>query len=157
MSTEDHGPPTSGAPAAGTALTIVYWLLRLITAASLATDAYVHADLAPTYDAISKSVSQGDLFRLEAGLASLAALLVLVFPRRTTWALAFLIAGGGLALLLIYRYVNVGSIGPVPNMYEPVWFPEKTATTIAQAVATATALAGFAFALAQHQNVRRTH
>lgn len=102
-------------------------------------------------------MSQGDLFRLEAGLASLAALLVLVFPRRTTWALAFLVAAGGLALLLIYRYVNVGSIGPVPNMYEPVWFPEKTATTIAQAVATATALAGFVFALMQHQKARRTH
>lgn len=56
MNTQDHGPPISGGGlTAGTALIIVYWLLRVITAAGLATDAYVHADLAPTYDAISRA------------------------------------------------------------------------------------------------------
>ncbi len=160
MTSEDQRPPRFGGrfAAAGTAFIVVYWLLRAVTAAGLAIDAYVHADLAPTYDPVNKDISQGDLFRIEAGIASLAALLVLIYARRITWALAFLTAGGGLALLLIYRYVNVGSLGPVPNMYEPVWFPEKTATTIAQAVATATALAGLVFAVARHRrNRRRAH
>lgn len=157
MNTADQGPPTSGRGfAGGVSFLVAYGLLRVITAAGLAIDAYVTADLAPTYDPISKSISQGDLFRIEAGLASLAALLVLVFAWRVTWAFAFLTAGGGLALLLIYRYVNVGSLGPVPNMYEPVWFSEKTTSAIAQGVAAVTALAGFTLAFMRRREVRRS-
>jgi hypothetical protein len=142
-----HGTPT------GVVLVAVSWLLRVLTAAGLAIDAYVHADLAPDYDPIRKSVSQGELFRIEAALASLAALLILAYARRLTWLLALLTAGGGLAALLVYRYMNLGTLGPLPNMYEPVWFPEKTATAIAQAVATVTALGGLALAM----YLRRKH
>jgi hypothetical protein len=149
MSSENQGSQTPRGSAAtpGVLLVAVSWLLRLLTAAGLAIDAYVHADLAPAYDPIRKSVSQGDLFRLEAALASLAALLILAYARRVTWLMAVLTAGGGLAALLLYRYVNVGTIGPLPNMYDPVWFPEKTATAIAQGAATLTALAGLALAV----------
>lgn len=149
MSSVKQGPETQRrhVAAAGVVLVAVSWLLRVLTAAGLAIDAYVHADLASYYDPVRKSVSQGELFRIEAGLASLAALLILAYARRLTWVLAVLTAGGGLAALLVYRYVNVGALGPLPNMYEPVWFPEKTATTIAQAVATVTALGGLALAM----------
>jgi hypothetical protein len=34
--------------------------------------------------------------------------------------------------VLLYRYVDVGSIGPIPNMYEPVWFGEKTHSAYAE-------------------------
>jgi hypothetical protein len=120
-------------------------LLAVVTAAALAYDAYVHADLAGTYDAVKTSaVSQGDLFRVESGAAVLAALLVLFRPRRYTAAFAALVAGGGLAALLVYRYWNIGKIGPLPSMYEPAWYPEKTRTACAQAIAMGTALALFA-------------
>jgi hypothetical protein len=33
---------------------------------------------------------------------------------------------------VLYRYVDVGSIGPIPNMYEPAWFGEKTHSAIAE-------------------------
>ncbi|GGK08857.1 hypothetical protein GCM10011583_46150 [Streptomyces camponoticapitis] len=108
---------------------------RVLAAAALALDAYYHADLAPQYDAISEDISQGDLFRIEAGLSALAALLVLVWRRFLGDAFAWLVAAGGLALLLVYRYVNVGVLGPFPNMYEPLWFGEKQATVVVEAVA----------------------
>jgi hypothetical protein len=34
--------------------------------------------------------------------------------------------------VLLYRYVDVGAIGPVPNMYEPVWFGEKLHSAYAE-------------------------
>ncbi|MFE3600929.1 hypothetical protein ACFXP3_20980 [Streptomyces sp. NPDC059096] len=108
---------------------------RVLAAAGLAVDAYLHAHLADRYDAVSAGIGQGDLFRAEAALAALAALLVLVWRRIPGDAFAWLVAAGGLALLLVYRYVDVGTLGPVPNMYEPVWYGQKRLTVVAQAVA----------------------
>ncbi|MFE3826932.1 hypothetical protein [Streptomyces sp. NPDC059092] len=108
---------------------------RVLAAAGLAVDAYLHAHLADRYDAVSAGVGQGNLFRAEAGLAALAALLVLVWRRVPGDIFAWLVAAGGLALLLVYRYVDVGALGPIPNMYEPVWYGEKRLTVVAQAVA----------------------
>lgn len=108
---------------------------RVLAAAGLAVDAYMHAHLADRYDAISESISQGTLFRIEAGLAALAALLVLVWRRLPADLFAWAVATGGLALLLVYRYVDVGVLGPFPNMYEPVWYGDKRVTVVAQAVA----------------------
>ena len=117
-------------------------ILRLLVAAALAVDAYVHADLAPLYDAIHASVSQGDLFRVEAGVASAGALIVLAYGRRAGFALALLVAVSALGAILLYRYVDVGTLGPIPNMYEPAWFPEKTTAAVAEAAATVLAAGG---------------
>ena len=57
-------------------------VLRLLVAAGLSVSAYVHADLAPVYDGVRASISQGNLFRIDAAAASLAALVVLVVGRR---------------------------------------------------------------------------
>ncbi|MEY9877284.1 hypothetical protein ABH931_006808 [Streptacidiphilus sp. MAP12-33] len=123
------------------------WAAAVLTAAALAVDAYVHADLAPGYDAIRASVSQGALFRVEAGAAALAALLVLVARRsRMVWLFAFLVAAGGVGAVLLYRYVDVGGLGPFPDMYEPVWYPEKSLSAVAEAVGAATALLGLSLA-----------
>ncbi|CAM5237835.1 hypothetical protein STENM327S_04073 [Streptomyces tendae] len=53
----------------------------VLAAAGLAVDAYLHAHLADRYDAITSMLSQGTLFRVEAALAALAALLVLLWRR----------------------------------------------------------------------------
>src|ERR1700722_14652387 len=86
--------------------------LRLLVAAALAVDAYVHADLAPLYDAIHASVSQGDLFRVGAGVAAAGALVVRPSGRRAGCAVALLVAVGALGVILLYRYVDVGTLGP---------------------------------------------
>jgi hypothetical protein len=112
-------------------------VLSVVAAAGLIVDAYVHFDLASNYDAIKTStLSQGDLFRAEAVVAILAAIAVVVRPRRYTAAVALVVAASGLAALLVYRYNNISAIGPIPAMYEPVWFTEKTVTAVAEAVAT---------------------
>ncbi|MFI1753608.1 hypothetical protein [Streptomyces sp. NPDC020571] len=131
MYSQPTGPPARR----GDVGRLVRGAARLLAAACLAVDAYVHADLADQYDGISASISQGNLFRIEAALAALAAVLVLVWRRLPGDLFATAVAAGGLALLLVYRYVDVGELGPVPNMYEPIWFGEKEATAVAQAVA----------------------
>jgi hypothetical protein len=115
-------------------------VLVAITVVGLAIDAYVHLSLAHTYDPVRSTFSQGWLFRLEALAAIVAAVLLVVRPNRVTAAIAFVVAASGLVALVLYRYVDVGAIGPFPNMYEPLWYTKKTLTTIAQAVATVTAL-----------------
>ena len=53
-------------------------LLRGVVVAGLAVDVYVHLHLAAGYDANTAAISEGALFRVEAGVAALAALLVLL-------------------------------------------------------------------------------
>jgi hypothetical protein len=112
------------------------WALTALAVIGLGIDAYTHFDLAHDYVFNKTStVSQGTLFRVEAVLAILAALAVIL---RATWwtaAIALAVAGGGLALLLVYRYVNVGVIGPLPNMYEPIWYHEKEVSAAGEALA----------------------
>ncbi len=116
--------------------------LALIAAAGLAIDAYVHFDLASAYAGIKSSVlNQGDLFRAEATVAAIAAAAVLLRPRRYTAAFAFLVAAAGTAAVVVYAYVNVGSFGPVPNMYDPGWYPEKTLSVLAEGIGALAALA----------------
>jgi uncharacterized membrane protein YphA (DoxX/SURF4 family) len=112
-------------------------LLRVLTAIGLAVDAYVHADLAAQFDGNTGSggFTQGDLFRIEAGFASLAALLVLLNGRRLAAAFAFLVALSALAAVIVTRYWDIGSFGPLPDMYDPSWYTEKTVSAIAEAVA----------------------
>ena len=118
-------------------------LLSFATAAGLAVDAAVHLKLAADRDAIGGTLSEGTLFRIEAAVALLAALLVLVLPwRRTAYVIAFVVAASALGAVVLYRYVNVGSLGPLPNMYEPIWYGDKTNSAIAELVATVVAAAG---------------
>jgi hypothetical protein len=101
--------------------------LTAVVIAALAIDAYVHLHLASSYASASSGVvSEGDLFRIEAALAIVVAAALLVRPRWYTALLALVVSVGGVGAVLLYTYVDVGAVGPLPDMYEPVWFPEKT-------------------------------
>ncbi len=115
-------------------------LLRLLVAAGLAVDAYVHFDLASPYDTPGARISQGTLFQIEAIVAVVAAVLVIAVRRWITDVFAFLVAIGGFAAVVVYRYVDVGAFGPFPNMYEPNWYTEKTLSAVAEVVAALAAL-----------------
>lgn len=119
---------------------LVRWVFVAVTLVGLGVDAVLHLRLASTYGAVGATVSEGLLFRLEGVLAVLAGLLLALRPGRLTAGVAAVVAGGGLAVLLLYRYVDVGPLGPLPDMYEPFWFPDKTVTAVAQGVATAAAV-----------------
>ncbi|MFI5756267.1 hypothetical protein [Streptomyces sp. NPDC051569] len=131
MSSDTSAPPALP----GRTRRLLRGVARVLAAAGLAVDSYLHAHLADRYDAISADISQGTLFRIEAAFAGLAALLVLVWRRLPVDLFAWSVATGGLALLLIYRYADVGAWGPFPNMYEPLWYGQKVLTVVAQAVA----------------------
>ena len=115
--------------------------LRILTAVGLGVDAYIHADLAGQFDGNGTTISQGNLFRIEAAVAALAALVVLLHGRRLAAAFALLIAASALGAVLITRYYDIGAIGPLPDMYDPAWYTEKTISAIAEAVSVITSAA----------------
>jgi hypothetical protein len=119
--------------------------MLVVVVAGLAVDAYVHLDLASAFKNVKTStLSEADLFRLESIAAIVAAVALLVRPRRYTAGFAFLVAAAGTAAVVVYRYVNVGKFGPIPSMYDPFWAPaEKNISAIAEALATVAALALF--------------
>ncbi|GAA4605942.1 hypothetical protein GCM10023195_20930 [Actinoallomurus liliacearum] len=116
-------------------------ILRLLVVAGLAVDAYVHFHLAGDLGS-GGGLTEGTLFWIQGVLAALVAVLVLLRATRLTYGIAFVVAASALGAVLLYRYVDVGPLGPFPNMYEPVWYAEKVVTTVAEAVATVAAALG---------------
>jgi hypothetical protein len=118
--------------------------LRLLAAAAFAIDAYVHATGASIYDPPRGGVvTEGNLFRVEAAVASLAALALLLRPTRRVWLAALGVAASALAAVILYRYVNLGAIGPLPDLYEPTWqVPGKLLSAYAEAAAVLLSAAG---------------
>src|SRR5262245_36782244 len=135
--------------------TVLSWVLRIGTAAALSIDAAVHASNAAAYDQIKATISQGNLFRAEAAVACAAALLVLIRPRLYSWIIAFVVAASALGAVLLYRYVDVGQLGPLPDMYENTWqVPGKLLSAWSEGAAVILAGAGVVFAgagLLQHR------
>jgi hypothetical protein len=129
--------------------------LIVIVVAGLAVDAFVHLDLASAFKNVkSSTLSEADLFRGEAISAIIAAVAVLVRPRRYTAAFAFLVAAAGTVAVVLYRYVDVGAFGPFPDMYDPFWAPtEKTLSAVAEGAA---ALAALALLVMLHARTRQT-
>lgn len=114
--------------------------LRLVVIAGLVIDAAVHFHLAHFYDGTKETISQGALFRIEGSLAIAAAVLVLVVRHRIAALAAFAVLSGGVFAVLLYRYVNLGALGPLPNMYEPFWYDDKTLSFWAETIGAAAAL-----------------
>lgn len=121
--------------------------LRLLTAAALVIDAAVHLQLARNYNlAAPGGIGEGNLFRLESIAALLVALLVLAYGGRAGFGSAFLLAAAGAAAAVLYRYVDVPAFGPIPAMYEPIWFGKKVVVTAAEMAGALTAALGMATA-----------
>ena len=117
--------------------------LRVLGAVALAISSYVHLHLAHIYTSLGDTITQGDLFYAEGAAAAAVALWVLVTGGRWAWVAVGLVAAASFGAVMLYRYVDVGSIGPIPNMYEPSWLPspDKGLSAIAEAVGVVTAAA----------------
>lgn len=117
--------------------TPLQWTLILLAVVGLVVDAIVHLDLASSFASVKTSVlSQADIFRIESVVALLVALALLVRPRRETALAVFVVAASAVVAVVLYRYVDVGRIGPIPNMYDPYWAPVgKWLSAVAEVVA----------------------
>jgi hypothetical protein len=130
-------------------------LLRVLVAAGLAVDAYIHWDFAADLPSGKDGNIGADvLFQAQAVAAVVVGLLVLCWARRWTYAVAFLVAASALGAVLLYYAVDVGSIGPLPELHEPVWYTEKTVSAIGEGVAALAALVGF-FTVARRSEEHR--
>ncbi len=123
--------------------------LGVATAVLLAIDAYVHFHDAHFYDAVATStLSQGSLFRAQAAAAVVVGIALLVRPHPVVWAVAVLVTASAVGAVLLYRYVDVGALGPLPDMYEPTWAAAgKLASAVAEGLGTLLAVVGFVVAV----------
>jgi glucan phosphoethanolaminetransferase (alkaline phosphatase superfamily) len=124
-------------------------VLAVVTAVLLAVDAYVHLANASQYDSFKSSVmSEGTLFRIQGVVAIVVAVAVLIWPRMLTWVLSLLVAGSAAVAVVLYTYVNVGPLGPLPNLYENTWnAPGKVGSAVAETAAALIAIAGLVLAI----------
>jgi hypothetical protein len=118
--------------------------LRILIAAGLITSAVIHFQLAAGYQqAAPGGIGQGNLFRIQAVVAILSGLYVLLRGSRPAFLVAAAVALSAFAAVVIYRYVDLPAIGPIPAMYEPVWFTEKVVTAVVEGIAGALSIAGY--------------
>ncbi len=121
--------------------------LRTATVAALAVDAIVHLRLAPGFAlGYPEGINGGNLFRLAAAAAVVAAVVVALRGTRAAFLFAAAVLAGAFGALIVSTYVNVPTLGPIPSMYEPVWYRDKTITAVAEGLGALTALLGAAVA-----------
>jgi hypothetical protein len=125
---------------------IAHRVVAVASAVLLAVDAAVHAGDAAYYDANTGAlVSQGILFRIEAVVALVLAIALLVRPRRVVWMAALATAASAAGAVVLSTYVDLGVLGPLPDLYEPTWAtPGKLPSAIAETLAAVFCIAGLA-------------
>jgi hypothetical protein len=109
--------------------------LRVLAATALAVSAYVHLHLAHLYTTLGSSISMGDLFYAQGVIAAVVAVWLLVSGTPAAWWVAAVMGAASFAAVMLYRYVDVGTLGPFPNMYDASWrpSPDKLASAVAEA------------------------
>ena len=127
-------------------------VLRVSAAAALAISSYVHFHGAHFYTSLGNTITQADLFYVQATIAALVALWVLVTGNRWAWLAVAAVGAASFAAVMTYRYIDVGSIGPIPDMYEPTW---QTSQKLLSAYAEAAAVVIAAVALVRARAARR--
>lgn len=117
--------------------------LSLLVASGLIVDAVVHLRLAPGYQlADPTGIGQGNLFRIEAVVALVAAAYLLLRGSRLAFLIAALVGLSAFLAVVTTRYLEIPAIGPLPSMYEPIWFFQKTLSAAAEAAVAVLGLAG---------------
>lgn len=126
-------------------------LVRLVASTALAVVAGVHLHLAAGYALVGDQVTQGDLFRAQAGVAGVVALALVVRPTRLMWLLAAAVGLVSLLAVVVTVYVAVPAIGPLPRIFEPVWYAEKALAAASAGTAALAALLGLVLVARQRR------
>lgn len=123
---------------------ISIWTVAALVAIALGVDAYVHATDASFYEASQGGiVSEATLFRAEAVISGLLAVVVVLRPSPAIFAASLLVAATAVGAVVLNTYINVGAIGPLPNLYEPAWgVPGKVLSAYAEGLAVLISAAG---------------
>ncbi len=110
-------------------------LLRLLAAGTLGVSAYVHLHLAHLYRGLGDTITQADLFYAQGAVAAAVGLWLLVTGMRWAWWAAALVGASSFGAVMLYRYVDVGAIGPLPNMNDASWqpAPDKLLSAVVEA------------------------
>ena len=130
--------------------------LAIVTAVLLVVDAVVHLRDAGFYAIPNDGLGEDTLFRLEGVVAIVVAVALLVRPHPITWALALLVAATAAAAVFLSTYVDLGPIGPIPDLYEPTWqVPGKVLSAVAEVLATVLAACGLWLSIRGRRRSRR--
>ncbi len=116
--------------------------VRLLVSSSLAVDAYVHSDLAHTYAEVTDGIGEGNLFRVDAVAAAVTAAAALFIANRLAYGMAFILGVSAAVLAVVATHMQVGPFGPIPDLYDPIWYSEKLVSVIAESIAAAGAIGG---------------
>jgi hypothetical protein len=132
-----------------TAMAVFQRALAGTSSVLLAIDAYVHFHDAGLYDTVTTAtLSQGTLFRAQAVAAAIVAIALLIRPYPAVWAIAAVVAASAATAVLLYTYFDVGTLGPLPDMYEPTWaLPGKRVSAAAEIAAALLAGTGLVLSL----------
>ena len=107
-------------------------LVRYAGAALLVTTASLHIHVAPNYSHMPDDVKISQLFYLQATLSLLTAAALVLWDRAEPWWTGASICIASLVAVLESVYVQEKHAGFFPQLYEPTWYAEKTATALAE-------------------------
>lgn len=134
---------------------VTVWVLRVVITVALVVDAVVHLRLAGGYQqAAPTGIGAGNLFRIEAAAAIIVAGWVIARGSREAFMGAFGVGLSAVVAVVLYRYVDIPALGPLPGMYEPVWFVEKSLSAVAEAIAATAALVALVVSRSHHSRDR---
>ena len=115
-------------------LSHVLLILRGLSVAALGISSYVHIHLADNYPYIG-TISGTQMFYAQGITAAVIALALLITGHRLVWVAAAALGIASFAAVMLYRYTDLGAIGPLPNMHDPTWqpSPDKLLSAVVEA------------------------
>jgi hypothetical protein len=119
------------------------WVLRFAALAALATSGYIHLNLASRYS-FGPAITQGQLFIIQGVVAILIGLWLVIRDSWPSWVAAALLMASSCAAVVISTVHQIPAIGPLPSLYEPVWYTEKTISAFVEGAFVLLVLARFA-------------
>nr|WP_281496850.1 hypothetical protein [Ornithinimicrobium sp. F0845] len=100
-------------------------------------------------------IGGGWLFRIQAVVALLAAVYLLWKGSRLAYLVAAVVLISVFGAVMTYAFVDLPAIGPIPPMYDPLWYPEKTLSAVVEGAGALLALVGLWLTSRQVRDVPR--